>query len=50
MRQIIIACSVIGCIRDAMDWGLIFLKNQLLIECITDDGRNPRYLRYQIVK
>lgn len=46
-RQI---CSGTGCTSRAVDWGLIFLKSQGLIECASDDGRNPRYLRYRIIK
>jgi hypothetical protein len=46
-RQI---CSGTGCTSHAVDWGLIFLKSQGLIECASDDGRNPRYLRYRIIK
>ena len=46
-RQI---CAGTKCSSRAVDAGLIFLKSQGLIECTPDDGRNPRYLRYRIIK
>ncbi len=46
-RQI---CAGTKCSSRAVDAGLIFLKNLGLIECTPDDGRNPRYLRYRIIK
>jgi hypothetical protein len=34
----------------AVDWALIYLKDQGLIQCVSDAFRNSRYLRYRIVK
>lgn len=34
----------------SIDWALCFLRAQNIIESTSDDGRNPRYLRYRILK
>lgn len=31
----------------AVDWALIFLRDQGLVETIRDGARNPRYIRYR---
>ncbi len=40
--------SATGRSKVAVDWALIYLKNQDLIECVPDSIRNSRYLRYRI--
>lgn len=35
--------------KPAIDWALIFLKSQNLVECVSDEARNPLYLRYRAV-
>lgn len=32
----------------SIDWALIYLRQQALIECVSDSYRNPRFLRYRI--
>lgn len=39
-----------GRTKRAADWALIFLRSQALVEATSDDGRNPRYLRYRITQ
>jgi hypothetical protein len=34
--------------RVAVDWALIRLKSYGLIESVSDEGRNSRYLRYRL--
>ena len=36
-----------GCTPKALDWALLFLRQNGSIECVTDE-RNPRYLRYRL--
>ena len=36
--------------RAAVDWALIRLRSWGAIETTPDDSRNPRYLRYRLVK
>ena len=31
----------------AVDWALLYLRSQGLVECVPDAARNPRYLRYR---
>lgn len=31
----------------AIDWALLYLRNQDLIQAVGDGARNPRYLRYR---
>jgi hypothetical protein len=33
----------------AVDWALLYLRAQALVECVPDAHRNPRYLRYRAV-
>lgn len=35
--------------KPSIDWALLFLKSQNLIECVPDDARNPLYRRYRAV-
>ena len=32
----------------SVDWALLFLRSQHLVEVVSDETRNPRYLRYRI--
>jgi hypothetical protein len=32
----------------SVDWALLFLRSQELVECVPDAARNPRYLRYRV--
>ncbi len=34
----------------SVDWALIFLRSQAMVESVPDEGRNPRYLRYRVTK
>lgn len=31
----------------SVDWALLFLRSQSLVECVPDSSRNARYLRYR---
>jgi len=31
----------------AVNWAMLFLRSQNLVECVPDESRNPRYLRYR---
>lgn len=31
----------------SVDWALLFLRSQSLVECVPDAARNSRYLRYR---
>lgn len=33
-----------------VDWALLYLRAQALVECVSDAHRNPRYLRYRAVQ
>ena len=37
-----------GCSSKAVTWACIYLRSLHLVECTSDDARNPRYLRYRI--
>jgi len=39
-----------GCTRAAVDWALLYLRSQNLINTHQDAERNPRYLRYSLAK
>jgi hypothetical protein len=34
----------------SVDWALLFLRSQGLVECVPDAARNPRYLRYRCLQ
>ena len=34
----------------SVDWALLFLRSQGLVECVPDTARNSRYLRYRATK
>lgn len=34
----------------SVDWALLFLRSQQLVECVPDEARNPRYLRYRCLQ
>ena len=34
----------------SVDWALLYLRAQKLVESVPDSSRNPRYLRYRAVK
>lgn len=34
----------------SVDWALLFLRSQYLVECVPDEARNPRYLRYRCLQ
>ena len=34
----------------AVSWACIYLRDQGLVQAVTDGARNPRFLRYRIVK
>lgn len=40
--------KTVGRSKVAVDWALLFLRQQELIEAVADFSRNPRYLRYRI--
>lgn len=33
----------------AVDWAMLYLRSQGLVEVISDAARNPRYLRYRLM-
>lgn len=37
----------VGRSKVAVDWALIFLREQALVECIPDSIRNSKYMRYR---
>lgn len=34
----------------SLDWACIFLRSLGYVECVRDEGRNSRYLRYRVAK
>ena len=42
--------NAIGRTDKATCWALLYLRSRGLIECVKDDGRNARYLRYRSAK
>lgn len=38
-----------GRTQKSVDWALLFLRSQKIIECAHGDGRNSLYLRYRIL-
>lgn len=38
-----------GKTKPAIDWALIYLKSLGMLECVSDEARNPLYLRYRAV-